>query len=77
MGAAIQWNSIRTFKGTQNKCFEQLCFQLAVVMYGSEGRFIEIDDTGGGDGVEFYHQRADGKEWGWRAKFYDQGRMKS
>ncbi len=29
-----------------------------------------MDDTGGGDGVEFYLTLSNGEEWGWQAKFY-------
>ena len=68
---AINWHNIRSFKGSQNKGFEQLCFQLAMIKHKNEGPFVEIEDSGGGDGIEFYQSRDNGKEWGWQAKFYD------
>ena len=34
------------------------------------GRFTSVDDSGGGDGVEFYLTLENGDEWGWQAKFY-------
>jgi hypothetical protein len=34
------------------------------------GRFTSIDDSGGGDGVEFYMTLPNGDQWGWQAKFY-------
>ncbi|MBL0135094.1 MAG: hypothetical protein IPP79_14465 [Chitinophagaceae bacterium] len=71
VSTVIVWKSIRPFKGSQNKGFEQLCFQLAMRLHGTEGYFTEVDDTGGGDGVEFYQRRKNAKEWGWQAKFYD------
>jgi hypothetical protein len=40
-------------------------------LHAAEGYFTEVDDTGGGDGVEFYQRRKNGNEWGWQAKFYD------
>ena len=39
-------------------------------MYGDRGSFTPIDDSGGGDGVEFYLTLPNGEEWGWQAKFY-------
>jgi len=39
--------------------------------HAEHGTFTEVDDAGGGDGVEFYLTRANGAEWGWQAKFYD------
>ena len=35
-----------------------------------KGRFTSVDDSGGGDGVEFYLTLENGDEWGWQAKFY-------
>jgi len=36
----------------------------------TKGQFTPIDDTGGGDGVEFYLTFPNGDQWGWQAKFY-------
>ncbi|WP_459212306.1 hypothetical protein [Aquimarina rhabdastrellae] len=38
----------------QNKSFEELCYQLVFEEYSSKGQLTSIDDSHGGDGVEFY-----------------------
>ena len=43
-----------------------LCYQLAKRLHGSGGRFTSIDDSGGGDGVEFYLTLPNGDQWGWQ-----------
>lgn len=67
----IDWNKLQPYKTTKTKSFEQLCYQLAVRMSGSQGKFTPIDDSGGGDGVEFYLTFPDETEWGWQAKYYE------
>jgi hypothetical protein len=50
--------------------FEEFCYQVAQRSYEEKGDFTPIDDSGGGDGVEFYMLLPNGDEWGWQAKFY-------
>ena len=39
----------------------------------AQGIFTSVNDSGGGDGVEFYLTREDGTEFGWQAKFFNSG----
>ncbi len=57
----------------QRKSFEELCYQIAKGLYGKLGLFTNIDDSGGGDGVEFYMTLPNGDQWGWQAKFFKPG----
>ncbi len=66
----IDWTKLKPYHHDKRKSFEQLCFQVAKKLYGSLGKFTPIDDSGGGDGVEFFLTLPDGTEWGWQAKFY-------
>ncbi|MFC5284361.1 hypothetical protein [Pedobacter alpinus] len=67
----IDWNKLQPYKATKSKSFEQLCYQVASRLYSSEGSFTPVDDSGGGDGVEFYLTMPDGSEWEWQAKYYE------
>ncbi|PQJ09216.1 hypothetical protein CJD36_020740 [Flavipsychrobacter stenotrophus] len=67
----MDWNKLKPYKNSKNKSLEQLCFQIARKLYANEGVFTEIDDSGGGDGVEFYLTKHDGTIIGWQAKFYE------
>ncbi len=66
----IDWNKLKPYKNSKNHSFEELCYQIAKVLYEGEGKFTSIDDSGGGDGVEFYLTLPNGDQWGWQAKFY-------
>ena len=66
----IDWTKLKPYHHDKRKSFEQLCFQVAKKLHGSLGKFTPIDDSGGGDGVEFFLTLQDGTEWGWQAKFY-------
>ena len=66
----IKWSKIKTYHGNKYSSFEELCYQIAKELYEKEGYFTRVDDSGGGDGVEFYMTLPDGDEWGWQAKFY-------
>jgi hypothetical protein len=66
----VDWSKLEPYGGTQYRSFEELCYQIAKGLYEHEGRFTSIDDSGGGDGVEFYLTFPDGRQWGWQAKFY-------
>lgn len=66
----IDWSKLKTYKGNKYLSFEELCYQIAKELYGEKGDFTSIDDSGGGDGVEFYLTLPNGDQWGWQAKFY-------
>ncbi len=72
----IDWSKLRSYQGNRWKSFEEFCYSIAKRLYYAQGKFTSIDDSGGGDGVEFYLTRAEGTEWGWQAKcFYPQPRL--
>ena len=66
----IDWSELKTYQDTKYRSFEELCYQIAKGLYGEQGTFTSVDDTGGGDGVEFYTTLPNGDQWGWQAKFY-------
>ena len=66
----IDWSELEAYKNDQRRNFEELCYQIAKGLYGETGRFTSVDDSGGGDGVEFYMTLPNGDQWGWQAKFY-------
>ena len=66
----IDWSKLKTYQGNKYRSFEELCYQIAKGIYGVRGQFTSIDDSGGGDGVEFYMTLPNGDQWGWQAKFY-------
>ncbi len=66
----IDWSKLKTYKGNKYLSFEELCYQIAKELHGETGEFTSIDDSGGGDGVEFYLTLPNGDQWGWQAKFY-------
>ena len=64
----IDWESIRSWNGSQSGGFEELCVQLARVESPKEAKFIP---TGTPDaGVECYCVFPNGDEWGWQAKYF-------
>ena len=66
----IEWSKLKPYQNNKYRSFEELCYQIAKGLYGEKGRFTSVDDSGGGDGVEFYVTLPNGDEWGWQAKFY-------
>lgn len=66
----IAWDKLKPYNSTQNKSFEELCFQICLEDYKNEGSFTRIDDSGGGDGIEFYLELTNGDIWGWQCKFF-------
>ena len=68
----IDWSKLKTYQNDKRRSFEELCYQIAKELHGEQGRFTSVDDSGGGDGVEFYITlpNGDGDQWGWQAKFY-------
>lgn len=75
----IDWSKLKPYQNDQRRSFEELCYQIAKGLHGEKGRFTSIDDSGGGDGVEFYLTLPNGDQWGWQAKFYHhpKGRLDS
>ncbi len=66
----VDWAELEPYQNNKYRSFEELCYQIAKGLYGEKGRFTSIDDSGGGDGVEFYLTLPNGDQWGWQAKFY-------
>lgn len=66
----INWEKLKPYDRSQYRSFEEFCYQVATTLHEHEGRFTPIDDSGGGDGVEFYLTFPNGDQWGWQAKFY-------
>lgn len=75
----VEWTELKPYQNDKRRSFEELCYQIAKGLYGEKGRFTSIDDSGGGDGVEFYLTFPNGDQWGWQAKFYHypKGRLDS
>ena len=66
----IDWSKLKPYQNDKYQSFEELCYQIAKGLYGEKGHFTSVDDSGGGDGVEFYLTLPNDDEWGWQAKFY-------
>jgi hypothetical protein len=66
----IDWEKLKPYENAKWKSFEELCYQIAQRQFKNLGEFTPVDDSGGGDGVEFYLTLPNGEEWGWQAKFY-------
>ena len=66
----VDWSKLKLYEENRWKSFEEFCFSIANRLYHDKGDFTPIDDSGGGDGVEFYLTLPDGTEWGWQTKFY-------
>jgi hypothetical protein len=70
LNSLINWDNLKPYNSNQNKSFEELCYQIAFEIYLSKGKLTSIDDSGGGDGVEFYLELPNGDIWGWQCKFF-------
>ncbi|MYG08234.1 hypothetical protein F4167_16805, partial [Candidatus Poribacteria bacterium] len=70
MKTVIDWSKLKPYQNDKYRSFEELCYQIAKGLHGEKGRFTSVDDSGGGDGVEFYLTLENGDRWGWQAKFY-------
>ena len=66
----VDWSKLKPYQNNKYRSFEELCYQIAKGLHGEKGRFTPVDDSGGGDGVEFYLTLENGDQWGWQAKFY-------
>lgn len=68
----IRFQDIRSYEGSQNTGFEELCCQLAALETG-DGRAEFIRKGRGGDaGVECFIRRPDSSERAWQAKYVEQ-----
>lgn len=80
---SILWSKLKLYEVDKRRSFEELCYQVAQRLFGVNGidghagEFVSIDDTGGGDGVEFYMTLPNGDQWGWQAKFFYPGKRLS
>lgn len=67
------FRSIRSWDGSKDRAFEEICYQLLRepedLPPGMVGRPIRTGNPDGG--VEWYTLTADGKQWGWQAKYID------
>ena len=66
----IDWSKLKPYERDQRRSFEELCYQIAKELYHENKNFTSVDDSGGGDGVEFYMTLQNGDQWGWQAKYY-------
>jgi hypothetical protein len=66
----IDWEKLKPYENAKWKSFEEFCYQIAKRQFNNSGEFTPVDDSGGGDGVEFYLMLPNGDEWGWQAKFF-------
>ena len=67
----INFDKLLPYREDKRHSFEEMCYQLCIEEFGSYGQFTSIDDSGGGDGVEFYLTLPTGEVWGWQCKFFD------
>ena len=66
----VSWGNLKKYNTNQNKSFEELCYQLVYEEHSRKGKLTSIDDSGGGDGVEFFLEFSNGDIWGWQCKFF-------
>jgi hypothetical protein len=70
----FNWDKLGSYSGDNKKSFEELCYQIVFENYQDEithGAILtSIDDSGGGDGIEFYLTFPNGDMFGWQAKFF-------
>ena len=66
----INFDKLASYKDDKKKSFEELCFQICEEEFGHLGKFHRIDDSGGGDGIEFYLEISKNEIWGWQCKFF-------
>ncbi|MCT7545266.1 hypothetical protein N5T80_02920 [Aliarcobacter cryaerophilus] len=70
----INWDKLQPYSGDTKKSFEELCYQIVSEKFKDDilnGAILtSIDDSGGGDGVEFYLTYENGDVYGWQAKYF-------
>lgn len=67
----VNLDALKPYKTSKYESFEMLWYQLCNELFSNKGTFTPIDDSGGGDGVEFYLKLPNGDIWGWQCKFFD------
>lgn len=63
---ATDFKTIRAWDGSQDRAFEELCYQLRDAV-PTNARLIKTGDPDGG--LEWYVRHGNGVEWGWQAKY--------
>lgn len=70
----VDWNKLQPYSGDTKKSFEELCYQIVSEEYKEDilkgAVLTSVDDSGGGDGIEFYLTFKNGDVYGWQAKFF-------
>lgn len=66
----IDFSKLKPYNKSQYQSFELLWYLICKEEL-KEGQFTPIDDSGGGDGVEFYLTLENGDVWGWQCKFFN------
>ncbi|MGY4603971.1 hypothetical protein ACVW16_002383 [Bradyrhizobium sp. USDA 4474] len=66
----LDFQRIRSFGGTQNYAFEELCSQLAALEPRASGDVFYRKGVGADAGVECYMRHGDGSETGWQTKYF-------
>lgn len=65
----IDFSKLKPYNKSQYQSFELLWYLICKEEF-KQGHFTPIDDSGGGDGVEFYYTLPNGDVWGWQCKFF-------
>lgn len=75
----VDWSKLEPYESGRHKSFEELYYQLISNDHKADlksgATITSIDDSGGGDGVEFYLTFPNGDVWGWQAKYF--GRLEN
>ncbi|AZO44949.1 ATP-binding protein [Mesorhizobium sp. M7D.F.Ca.US.005.01.1.1] len=66
----IDFQRIRSFGGSQNHAFEELCTQLAALEPRAANAVFHRKGVGADAGVECFVQQLGGSETGWQAKYF-------
>jgi hypothetical protein len=67
---SVDFQRIRSFGGSQNHAFEELCSQLASLEPRKKGDIFYRKGIGADAGVECFMVHPDRSETGWQAKFF-------
>ena len=68
--ANIDFQRIRSFGGSQNHAFEELCSQLAALEVYPDGAVFHRKGIGADAGVECFVRHKNGAETGWQSKYF-------
>lgn len=66
----IDFSKLRSYSASKYQSFEMLWYLICKREYKDQGILTPIDDSGGGDGVEFYLTFENGDVWGWQCKYF-------